>query len=310
MYIGVVIPLFKSEKTIGDLIASLIDYFNTKLFEFNIVLVDDGCPSNSYEAVKHLLIGYNNISYVKLSRNFGQHQAIAAGLQRVKGDWVVVMDADLQDLPTNIDLFLNAAVNGGYDVVVGLRKKRRDNLLRKIESLIFYKTLNLLTGLELNEGLGNFGIYKRKVINSFNHLGEGYRSFGMFILWLGFKRLELPIEHGFRKEGKSSYTFKKKISLAIDTFLSFSDRPLKLIISMGMVIFTAAMFFLILEIVRISIFSKPLEGWISLILMTVFGVGLILISLGVVGLYVGKTFIESKKRPLYVIDEIINNDPF
>jgi glycosyltransferase involved in cell wall biosynthesis len=306
MNIGVVIPLFKSEKTISELVDRLIQYFTLNSIDYNIVLVDDGCPNESISVVSNLTSINNKITSLKLSRNFGQHYAISAGLKYVKGDWIVVMDADLQDLPENIDKFINTAIHQNYDIVVGLRIHRQDNFLRKLESFIFYKVLNLMTGLNLNQGISNFGIYHRRVIDNYNLIGENFRSFGMFVVWLGYKRYELPINHGSRTVGKSSYTFKKKINLAIDTLLSFSDRPLKLIISLGLLIFSVAFCFLIIEILRISFFSKPLLGWTSLILMVSFCTALILVALGIVGLYVGKTFMESKKRPLYVIDKIIN----
>ncbi len=306
MYLGVVIPLYKSDKTIVELLERLVEFFNERFFNYHIVLVDDGCPNNSIDTVAQILSNNTNITALKLSRNFGQHYAISAGLKYVKGDWIVVMDADLQDLPENIDKFIKTAIQENYDIVVGLRTHRQDNFLRKLESFAFYKVLNLMTGLNLNQGISNFGLYHRKVIDYYNLIGENFRSFGMFVVWLGYKRFELPIDHGSRAVGKSSYIFKKKINLAVDTLLSFSDRPLKLIISLGLLIFSVAVCFLIIEIFRVSFFSKPLLGWTSLILMVSFCTALILVALGIVGLYVGKTFMESKKRPLYVIDQIIN----
>jgi glycosyltransferase involved in cell wall biosynthesis len=308
MILGVVIPLFKSEKTIKELLERLIFYFETNHLSYHIILVEDGCPNKSSEAILDLLNSNKNIICLKLSRNFGQHQAISAGLELVKGDWIVVMDADLQDLPENIGVFLDTAIRCSFDVVVGLRKKRKDNIIRKTESYLFYKALHILTGQNINQGISNFGIYNRKVVDKYNDMKELYRSFGMFIIWLGFKRIEIPIEHGQRNFGKSSYTFVKKINLALDTILSFSDRPLKLIIGLGIFIFSLAFSCLTFVICKNFINSKPLLGWTSLILMISFGTGLLLIAIGVVGLYVGKTFMETKKRPLYVIDEIINND--
>lgn len=307
MKISIVTPIYKSELIIPVLVERLVVVLEEHFDDYEIILVDDGSPDNSWKIINELSSKNDRITGIQLSRNFGQHQAITAGLSAVDSDWVVVMDCDLQDRPEEIINLLNKA-SEGYDLVVAKKLKRKDNVIRKIESNLFYKTLNFLTGIKVSEGIGNFGIYSRKVIKHYLSLKEEYRSFGMMLIWMGFKRYELPVQSDERHSGKSSYSLSKKLKLAVTTITSFSDRILVFLIFFGVAITFISILILSFHILKVSYYSKPLAGWTSLIISIYMSLGLIITSLGIIGLYVGKIFSQVKDRPIYIISSYTKNE--
>ena len=215
------------------------------------------------------------------------------------------MDCDLQDKPENIPIFYQKTIEG-FDMVVGKKSERKDHVLRKIESALFYKFLEKLTGVKVSLGIGNFGIYNRTSINGFLSLKEEYRSFGIIMIWLGFNRYELEVDSDERHEGKSSYTFWKKWKLALTTITSFSNRILILIITIGFFISFSALCFLVVHMLNVWKNSQPIAGWSSLILSIFLSLGIIVSCIGVVGLYIGKIFSQVKNRPIYLVSKKIN----
>jgi glycosyltransferase involved in cell wall biosynthesis len=307
MKIAVVTPIYKSELIVPELVGRLESVLTNNFEDYEIILVDDGSPDDSWNIINDLSNKSNRITGIQLSRNFGQHQAITAGLSVVDSDWIVVMDCDLQDRPEEI-LNLFKKSQEGYDLVVAKKIKRKDNKIRKIESKIFYIILNFFTGIKVSEGIGNFGIYSRNVINHYLTLKEEYRSFGMMLIWMGFKRFELPVQSDERHSGKSSYSLTKKMKLAITTITSFSDRILVFLIFFGIAITFISIAVLLFHILKVSYYSKPLAGWTSLIISIYMSLGLIVTSLGLIGLYVGKIFSQVKDRPVYIISSSTKNE--
>lgn len=303
--ISVISPVYKAKKIVPVLLKKISSSVSSITDDYEIILVEDGCPQNSWAAISEECIKDNKVKGIKLSRNFGQHAAITAGLELAKGEWIVVMDCDLQDKPENISQFYHKALEGQYDMVVGKKVLRKDNIFRKIESFLFYKFLEKLTGVKLSIGVGNFGIYKRKVIDSFLKLSEEFRSFGIQIMWLGFNRFEFPIESNSRYEGTSSYNFITKWKLAVNTITSFSSRVLSGIISIGFIIFLVALTLLIIKTTKIWFYRDQVAGWTSIMLSIYMSLGIIISCIGIVGVYVGKTFNEVKKRPIFIINETL-----
>lgn len=305
--ISVVSPVYKAEKIVDELVSRLVINLDKITSNFEIILVEDGGPDNSWERIEEICNVDNRVKGIKLSRNFGQHNAITAGLKSARGEWTVVMDCDLQDRPEEIVNFYNKAIEG-FDLVVGKKREKRDSFSRKIESYFFNAILEKLTGVKVAYGIGNFGIYHKKVIQSYLELNEEYRSFGMMIIWLGFKRFELEIESDTRFEGKSSYTFLKKLHLALTTIISFSGRTLTLIISIGLGISFFSILFLVIYLLEVWVNAQPLKGWTSVIISIFFSLGLLMSSIGIVGLYVAKIFSQVKQRPLFVVTKAVNNE--
>ena len=305
MYISIVSPVYKAEKIVSELVSRIISSVEKITPDFEIILVEDGSPDNSWEQIQQACLADNRIKGIKLSRNFGQHYAITAGLDNAKGEWVVVMDCDLQDQPEEIVNLLNKAKEG-YEVVVARRVKRQDYFFKRLFSYFFYKVLSYLTGTIHDSDVANFGIYHQKVITSVCQMRESIRYFPTMVNWVGFKHTKLDVEHSKRLEGETSYNFKKLINLSLDVILAFSDKPIRIIIKIGTIISLFSFLFAIVSIIRYFIGDITVSGYTSLIASIWFLSGLILMTLGTVGLYVGKTFEGVKNRPIYLISEKIN----
>lgn len=270
--------------------------------EFEVILVDDGSPDKSWIKIEELASLHPEIRGIKLSRNFGQHYAITAGLDAAKGEWIVVMDCDLQDRPEGIPAFLEKA-NQGYDVVLGKRTNRQDGFFKKLYSKIFYRTLAWLTGSQQDETIGNFGIYHRKVINEIIQMRESIRYFPTMVKWVGFNQTTLDVTHEKREEGKSNYNFKKLFNLALDIMLAYSDKPIRLTVKLGMLIALTGFLFALFTLYRYLKGEIIVAGYASLIISIWVLTGVLLVTLGMVGLYIGKTFEGVKNRPIYIIEK-------
>ncbi|MDB5263203.1 MAG: glycosyl transferase, partial [Adhaeribacter sp.] len=246
--ISVVSPVYKAEKLVEPLVARTKAALELITNNYEIILVDDCGPDNSWKEIKKQAQLDDRIKGIKLSRNFGQHYAITAGLDFSKGHWVVVMDCDLQDQPEEISkLYFKA--KEGFDIVLARRHDRKDNFLKKLFSKLFYNSLGYLTGSKQDSTIANFGLYSRNVINAICTLRESIRYFPTMVKWVGFNSTAIDVEHAERTEGSSSYNFKRLINLALDIILAYSDKPLRITIKAGILIsflsFLAALLMLI-----------------------------------------------------------------
>jgi len=302
-YFSVIIPVYKCPWTLHELYQRLNNTLSSINKNYEIIMVDDGSPLNDWEIITKLAKQDKRVKGIKLSRNFGQHYAITAGLDFTKGQWVVVMDCDLQDQPEEIIKLYNKAMEG-YDIVVGRRAERKDGIVKRLSSKVFWKIYSYFTETKIDGRISNFGIYSTNVIQSIKKLREHTRSFGLFALWVGFKRIEIDIEHAKRKSGKSSYNFKKMFNLAIDSILSYSQKPLVLFINIGILISLISFIFSIFLIIQHYLLSIPVAGWTSIMVSIYFLSGVIITCVGVVGVYVGKVYNEVKNRPLYVVESV------
>ena len=301
--LSVVVPVLNEELNISELISRITQTATQITSNYEIIIIDDGSSDNSWSKIKRESLINNKIKGIKLSRNFGHHSAITAGLEKSNGDWIVVMDGDLQDQPEGISKLYNKTLEG-FDIVFVSRQNRTEKIHYKILQKIFYKILNKLSGVDYNSSFANFSIVNRKVVDAYMSLPEQSRFYMTMINWLGFNKSFIFLDQGERKHGRPSYTFKKRVNLAIDILLSFSDTPLRLIIRFGLLTATIS-FFSMLYIVFIAIIKGFTSiGWASLMASVLFSTGIIVTSLGIVGAYVGKIFIETKKRPIYIISEI------
>ncbi len=213
---------------------------------------------------------------------------------------MVVMDCDLQDQPEEIPKLYDAATKG-YDVVVGIREHRQDVFFKRATSWLFYRVFDFFTGTKVKNSIANFGIYSRKAIEGICSLREQHRSFGLFAIWVGFRRLEIPVAHAQREVGKTSYTLKKLMLLAFDSILAHSNTLLWLSVKLGLIFSASSLLMGMWLIIRYLMWGTPLVGWTSLMVTIFFSTGLVIGCVGVMGLYVGKIFDEVKGRPLYII---------
>lgn len=300
--ISIVSPVYRAEKILPILVSEINLVMERIGEDYEIILVDDRSPDNSWEVMKVLSSQNPKIKSIRLSRNFGQHSAIFAGLTRAKGDWVVVMDCDMQDQPKEIAKLYKKALEG-YDIVLGQRENRKDKFLKKLTSRLFYKVFNYLSGANFDNNVANFGIYHQKTIKSILDMKDYVKFFSLFINWIGFKSISIPIEHGEREEGKSTYSVGRLFKQAFNVIISFSDKPLRLFINFGLSIsilsFVLGIYYLYLSITHKI--TQP--GFSSLILSIWFLSGIIISCIGIVGVYLGKTFDQTKGRPTFIIDE-------
>lgn len=301
--ISVIIPVYKAEENLDELIERLKTQLGLITNSYEIILVDDGSPDDSwYKILTNSKHNPGHIKGVKLSRNFGQHYAITAGIDYCVGKWTIVMDCDLQDRPEEIPNLYKKALEG-YDIVLASRTLRRDKFLKSTFSKIFYTILSYLTGTYHDPHVANFGVYSYKVINGVKDMRESIRYFPTMVRWVGFKSTTIPVVHAERLKGKTTYDFKKLLSLAIDIILAYSDKPIRLSIKFGFLISLISFLFAVV-IFYFALTGKVLvSGYASLIISLSFFSGLIISILGIIGLYVGKTFEVTKKRPLYFVDE-------
>ena len=302
--ISVIVPVYYGEKTLDELTRRVFETTQKLELNLELILVNDASPDTSWEIIKELKKKHTFIVGINLSRNFGQHYAISAGLSEAKGDWVVVMDCDLQDVPEEIERLYKKAKEG-YDVILAKRKSRKDGFFKKLFSKTFYFFLSYLSGVKYDAQVGNFGIYHNQVIRTINSLPEKNRYFPSMIKWVGFKQTSIEVAHSKREEGKSSYSFKKLIDLSLDIILSYSDKPLRIAIKLGLFITFSSIIVSLITFYKWSNGEIEVMGYTSLILSIWLLSGIIIFVLGMVGLYIGKIFENVKDRPTYIIKEKI-----
>ena len=234
-HISIVTPVYRAE----EIIEKLVDEIQKAMLQINctyeIVMVDDRSPDNSWEIMKNISSKFPEVKSIRLSRNFGQHPAIMAGLSQAKGCWIVVMDCDLQDQPKEIIKLYNKAQEG-YDIVMAKRENRQDGFFKKLSSKLFYSLYNYLTDTKADNTIANFGIYKEKIITEVLRMNDYIKLFPLLVNWVGYHATTIKVEHAERVFGKSSYSMAKLVSLALNTIISFSNKPLKLCVKFGLTI--------------------------------------------------------------------------
>jgi dolichol-phosphate mannosyltransferase len=300
-HISIVIPVYRAESCLGELYRRLRAALETVTTDFEILLVEDCGGDGSWPLIVELAQKDPRVKGIQFSRNFGQHYGITAGLDHCDGDWVVVMDCDLQDRPEEIPR-LYAKAQEGHEIVVARRGKRSDPLLKRLSSWLYYSVFSWLADMDYDPQAGNFRILSRKVIDNYRNMRERSRFFGSLINWMGFAAASIDVQHDERFEGQSTYTFSKLWRLGAETIIAYSDKPLRLAIRFGFAIASFA-FLYGLYILFLAIFhGSPVTGWSSLIVSIYFMGGVIVAILGILGIYLGKTYDETKQRPLYVIN--------
>lgn len=302
--ISVVLPVYRNEAMLEELCQRLLEVMKQLNAQPELIFVNDASPDNSWEIIKSLAAKHPEVRGLNLSKNFGQHYAISAGLAHSNGDWVVVMDADLQDVPEEITKLYKEALRG-YDIVLAQRQKRKDSWLKKRFSLWFYKLLSYLSGAKYDGSVANYGIYNRKVVAAIVDLPEKNRYFPSMVKWVGFHSTSIAVNHASRESGSSAYNWKKRTNLALDIILSYSDKPLRLAIKLGVLMVILSSAFAIWILIRWIKGDIVVEGYTSLLLSIWFLSGILILVLGVSGLYIGKIFENVKDRPTYIVKEEI-----
>ncbi len=303
--LSIISPVYKAENIIDLLVAEIITNVSKITNNFEIILVEDGSPDNSWQEIKKNCLKEKKVKGVKLSRNFGQHYAITAGLAMAKGEWIVVMDCDLQDRPDQIEkLYLEAMK--GYDIVFAKRTVRQDGFFKVILSKLYYRVFGYLTDTKQDASVANFGIYHKKAIKAILSMNDYIRYFPTMSQWVGYRKAYLEVAHGKREEGESSYTWRSLFKLAQNNIFAFSDKPLRLTVRFGLFISGISGIIGLHYIFSYLSGKIVVLGYASLIISIWFLSGIIILTLGILGIYLGNIFDKVKGRPTYIIDQQIN----
>jgi len=307
MEISVVIPVYGCREALPELHKRLTDTLVKITEDYEIILVDDCCPQNSWEDIVKMCSEDSKVKGIHLSRNFGQQKAVTAGVDEAAGNWVVVMDCDLQDPPEAITTLYEKAMEG-YDVVAMRRVGRKDGFFKKLSSKLYYMVFDYLSGMKMDNAVSNYSIASRTVIDSFKKLREQNRDYMAVIRWLGFRYASIDYKAEERFSGKSSYNFFKRIRLAMQIITSQTNRPLVLSINIGFFIAFVAFLYIIWLGIQYFTGTTTIDGWTTTIASIYLVGGIILIFMGLIGLYIGNIFNEVKNRPIYVVAQKLNFD--
>lgn len=305
VHISVVSPIYRGETMLQELIDRLHTSLSKLTSSYEIILVNDASPDNSWTEIEKICKHDKQVIGLNLSRNFGQHYAITAGLNYAQGDWIVVMDCDLQDQPEEIIKLYHKAQEG-WDTVFAQRLERQDNFLKKLSSKCFYAIFSYLTETKQDASIANFGIYNNKVIQSLLAMHDQVRYLPTMIKWVGFKQTAIPIEHAERADGQSSYNFRSLLKLALNNITAFSDKPLRLVAKFGFFIAFCSFMVGIIYLIRYFWGYIEISGYASLIISLWFIAGALISLMGIIGIYINKIFDKVKDRPSFIVSQSFN----
>ena len=302
--VSVVVAVYRCADCLEALCERLVGALDGVVESFEIVFVDDGSPDGAWSVLADLSSRDGRVRAVRLSRNFGQHAAITAGLAESHGRWMVVMDCDLQDRPEEIPRLYQQALEG-YDIVFARRKRRRDSAFRRLAARAYFALMNKFVGTHIQGEYGTFSIISSAVREAYLSVGDRGRHYLFILHWLGYRHTAVDVEHGARHAGSSSYSLRKLIGHAVDGVFFQTTVLLRWIVYLG---FSVAVAGLILAgaLIAVYFWARPVPGWTSLAVIILVIGGFIIMSTGVTGLYIGKIFDQVKGRPLYVIHEVLN----
>ena len=309
--ISIIVPCFNEKENLSFLNQKLQEVFLNQpkeKYNFRIVFINDGSSDDTLTEIKELKRQFTNIDFISFSRNFGHQQAIKAGIDHVNADATITMDADMQHPPHLIPELIKKWEEG-YAIVNSKRfDSKNQSFMKKFTSRSFYALLNKLSYVKIESGTADFRLLDKKVIEQLRNLNEQNLFFRGVIPWLGFNQYTINYYPDERKYGKTKYTAKKMISLAITGITSFSIKPLRISIFVGLFLSVIAIVYMLYALYIGFFTDKAIEGWTSVIVSVLFIGGLQLLMLGILGEYIGKIFIENKKRPNYIIDQIDISD--
>ena len=307
IYLSIVVPCYNEQESIEACHTRLREVFAPHSGVCQIVYVDDGSTDSTMDILRSIQADDPHVLIVSLSRNFGHQIAVSAGITYAAGNMVALMDADLQD-PPEVLVQMIGVLESGYDVVYGVRQTRNgESMLKLTTSTLFYRLLSLLSDTEIPVDTGDFRVMSRKAVDGLLKMPENHRLLRGMCSWIGFKQYAYHYERAARFAGKTKYPFRKMVRLALDGFLSFSTIPLR-VVSLAGVISAAVAFFGILYAFCIRLFTQRwVRGWTMLFIGMLFLGGMQLLSLGIVGEYIGRIYTEAKRRPLFLVQEILGS---
>lgn len=302
--VSIIIPCYNEESNLTALYQDLTSFINEhKEYLWQILLIDDGSQDKTFGMLQQIRQKDERFCYIRLSRNFGKENAMLAGFDYVKGGCCVIMDADLQH-PINVIPKMIALWEQGYDDVYAKRRNRgKESYLRKSLSLTYYKLLQKIADVDILPNVGDFRLLDRKCINALKELRETQRYTKGLYCWIGFNKKEIEFDQGDRTQGISSFNYHKLFNLAIEGITSYTIAPLRISTLFGIIASGSAFLYMIYIFIKTIILGDPVQGFPTLIIIILFLGGVQLLSLGIIGEYLGRIFMETKHRPIYIINE-------
>lgn len=307
--ISILIPAYNEAPVLDKLMVRLGNLANdTKDYDFEFLFVNDGSKDKTLEIIKGFAEKDPRVSFINLSRNFGKEIGMIAGLDHVQGDATVIIDADLQDPPELIPQMIELWEEGYDDVYAKRRSREGETWFKKFTSRTYYKTLQSVTRIPIQEDTGDFRLLDRRVVEALKEFRESQRNTKAMFSWVGFHKKEILYDRDPRAAGETKWNYLKLIELAIDGITSFTTAPLRIATYTGVLVSLATFVYLLFLVIRTLFFGTDLAGYPSMMAVILFLGGVQLLSLGIIGEYVGRIFNETKQRPLYLIEEYHNGN--
>ncbi|WP_059105377.1 glycosyltransferase family 2 protein [Shouchella shacheensis] len=300
--LSVIVPSYNEEQNVEAFYFALRDVLATTHYRWEVIFVDDGSSDETLPLIQRLSTWHSSVKYVSFTRNFGKEAAILAGFQHAKGDCAVIIDADLQH-PVELIGELLQGYEEGYDQVIACRDRKGESLVRSAVSRLYYKLINRVVDVTLENGAGDFRLLSRRAMDALLVMSEGNRfSKGLFS-WIGFEQKTVHYENVSRKNGDSKWSASKLINYGIDGIISFNMKPLRLCLYAGGFILTIAMLYIFIMFIQILRTGVDVPGYFTMISAVLFLGGIQLVSLGIIGEYIGRIYNETKRRPHYLVKE-------
>jgi glycosyltransferase involved in cell wall biosynthesis len=307
--VSVIVPVYSNEVFLDELVRRLMETLSSAGRKFEIILIDDGSPDGSWPKIRDLGNRHPEVVGLRLSRNFGQHPAIAAGLERSRGDVTVLMDADLQDEPEQLPLLLSR-LDEGSDIAYTVNVDEEGAGRSRLTSALFHYSFSRVTQIDVPKSIGTYRAFNRKFRDALLAYPERRPLYGPLMLYMGFTAAFVPVSRRPRTFGKSSYTFFKRIALATETLVSYTNVPHRILVAFGSTLVAASATYLVVLVVDYLIRGPVLATGVTLLLgVTLFLMGAVLTSIGIVGSYVFRVFQEVLGRPRYLLAEIVDAEP-
>ncbi|SEW40846.1 dolichol-phosphate mannosyltransferase [Chryseobacterium wanjuense] len=303
--ISLIIPVYNSSQFLHKTVKAVDDQKKESNWDLELILIEDGSPDNSFEVIEKLAEEYHYIKGIKLSRNFGHQIAVRTGLSYATGDYIAIIDDDLQDPPSLLPRFFEQ-LDQGYEVAYGIRKKRKEDRLKKIAYVSFYRFLNMISDTKIPLDSGDFCVMTKNVKDKMLTLHEQNPYLRGIRAWVGFKQIGLEYERSGRIEGESGYSLKKLIKIAKDGIFSFSSLPLQIISLLGNTGLLISILFTLFTIFRYFNNEIEVAGYTTIIILMMFFSSVLLISLGIIGEYIYRIYNEVRNRPHTIIEKTIN----
>ncbi len=301
---SVVIPVRDEEKNVQELTVRLTTTMSQMDLTYEVIFVTDINTDRTLDVLRECHANDDRVKVIKLANSMGQHIAVVAGLDACQGNCVVLMDGDLQDYPEDIPK-LHSRMLEGFDVVYGIKEKKNDSMIRNMFSIVFVRVMNRLSDYRVEHNTSMFRIMSRRTVDQLNRFRENEQSLTGLISLIGFPTDKVLVTSGERKAGETKYSFISQVNTAISFLLSFSTKPLRMISILGFIVSALSFLYLGFVVIHVLVAGSAVMGWPTLVVLMTFLGGIQLLALGVIGEYISRIFIESKRRPIYIVEETI-----